>query len=228
MSLKIDLKIFALLILFYFTNQLEIYLMLMIFAIIHELGHLLVGLTLGQKPKEIKINPFGLSILFKFNVDEYNRKIKNGNELELKKIFIAFAGPITNILLIIIASITRIDEFMRTLIIASNVVIASFNLLPIYPLDGGRIVKGILHIFLGKHNSEKMVNDISIIVTIILTFIASIAIYYFKNISIFLITIYVWYLVLKENKIYKSKKEMYDVVESIKYNDYVDKNDYIC
>ena len=117
---------------------------------------------------------------------------------------------------------------MRTLIIASNVVIASFNLLPIYPLDGGRIVKGILHIFLGKHNSEKMVNDISIIVTIILTFIASIAIYYFKNISIFLITIYVWYLVLKENKIYKSKKEMYDVVESIKYNDYVDKNDYIC
>lgn len=213
MSLKIDLKIFALLILFYFTNQLEIYLSIMLFAIIHEFGHLIVGLILGEKTKEIKINPMGLSILFKIQPEEYNKKVKKAPLLELKKIFIAFAGPLTNMIIILIASFIQIDVNIRSLIISSNLVIAMFNLLPIYPLDGGRILKGILHIFLGKMKSEKMMNDISIISTIILTAIASIAIYYFKNIAIFLIIIYIWCIVLNENKKYKLKEKMYQTIK---------------
>ena len=39
MSIKLDLKILLFLILFCFTSQLEMYLILMIFAIIHEIGH---------------------------------------------------------------------------------------------------------------------------------------------------------------------------------------------
>ena len=41
MRFRIDLKIFAFFILFYFTRQIEIYSMIMLFCIIHELGHLL-------------------------------------------------------------------------------------------------------------------------------------------------------------------------------------------
>ena len=40
MKFRIDLKIFAFLILFYFTRQIEIYALIMLFAIIHELSHL--------------------------------------------------------------------------------------------------------------------------------------------------------------------------------------------
>lgn len=213
MSLKIDLKIFALIILFYFTNQLEIYLLIMIFAIIHELGHLLVGLVLGQKPKEIRLTPYGLSMGFKIKPEEYNKKIKNANLLELKKILIAIAGPMTNIIIILIVILTNIQN--ANLIIYSNIVIAIFNLLPIYPLDGGRIIKGILHIFLGKLKSEKIINDISIMFTIILTAISSIAIYYYKNIAIFIIIIYIWYLVLEQNKNYKIKKRIYKTLTRI-------------
>ncbi len=42
MSIKIDLKIFLFVILFWLTSQIEIYAILMIFALIHELGHLFV------------------------------------------------------------------------------------------------------------------------------------------------------------------------------------------
>ena len=42
MSIKIDLKIFLFVILFWLTSQIEIYAILMIFALIHELGHLLI------------------------------------------------------------------------------------------------------------------------------------------------------------------------------------------
>ena len=42
MSIKIDLKIFLFAILFWLTSQIKIYAVLMIFALIHELAHLLV------------------------------------------------------------------------------------------------------------------------------------------------------------------------------------------
>ena len=70
MRVRIDLKIIIFLILFYFTKQIEIYAMIMIFAIIHELGHLLAGLLMGLKPEKIEIMPFGVSISFKINAKE--------------------------------------------------------------------------------------------------------------------------------------------------------------
>ena len=214
MSLKIDLKIFALIILFYFTNQLDIYLLIMVFAIIHELGHLLLGLILGEKPKEIKLTPLGLSMILKINTKEYNKKIKKANLLELKKILIAIAGPLTNIIIIILAIFFNIENSKLESIVYSNLMIAIFNLLPIYPLDGGRIIKGILHIYFGKQKSEEIINDISMIFTIFITAIASVTVYYYQNIAIFLITIYIWYLVLIENKRYKMKKRIYEVIKS--------------
>ena len=74
----------------------------MLFAIIHELGHLAVGIALGERVREIKMNPFGLSILFKIKPEEYNKKVKNANVLELKKIIISLPAPLTNIVIIII------------------------------------------------------------------------------------------------------------------------------
>ena len=209
MRFRIDLKIFIFLILFYFTKQIEIYAMIMIFAIIHEIGHLLAGLLMGMKPEKIEIMPFGVSISFKINVKEYNKKIKKGNRLEIKKMIVALAGPITNFIIILITSNLKIDLIKSMLIIYTNFLIMIFNLLPIYPLDGGRILKIILHIILGKRKSEKYTNIISKITVIVITAISSILILYVHNISIFLIDMYLWYLVLKENTIYKKREEIY-------------------
>ena len=209
MRFRIDLKIFIFLIIFYFTKQIEIYAMIMLFALIHELGHLLAGILMGMKPEKIELMPFGVSISFKIKVEEYNKKIKKGNMLEIKKILVALAGPLTNFIIIIIASNINIDLFKALIIIYTNFLIMIFNLLPIYPLDGGRILKGILHIILGKRKSEKYTNIISNITVIVITAISSILILYVHNISIFLIDMYLWYLVLKEDKIYKNRQEIY-------------------
>ena len=209
MRFRIDLKIFIFLILFYFTKQIEIYAMIMIFAIIHELGHLLAGLLMGMKPEKIEIMPFGVSISFKINAKEYNKKIKKGNILEIKKIIVALAGPITNFIIILIACNLKINLIKSLLIIYTNFLIMMFNLLPIYPLDGGRILKGILHIISGKRKSEKYINIISNITVIAITAISSILILYVHNIAILLIDMYLWYLVLKENSIYKKREEIY-------------------
>lgn len=209
MRFRIDLKIFIFLILFYFTKQIELYAMIMIFAIIHELGHLLSGLLMGMKPEKIEIMPFGVSISFKINAREYNKKIKKGNALEIKKIIVALAGPMTNFIIILIASNLKLNLIKSMLIIYTNFLIMIFNLLPIYPLDGGRVLKGILHIIFGKRKAEKYINIISKITVIVITAISSILILYIKNISIFLIDIYLWYLVIKEDLRYKKREEIY-------------------
>ena len=97
MRFRIDLKIFILIIIFILTKQIKIYAMIMLFAIIHEFGHLIAGILLGMKAEKFNIKLFGVSIDFSIRKNDYNNKIKKANYLEIKKIFIALAGPLTNI-----------------------------------------------------------------------------------------------------------------------------------
>lgn len=216
MYININLKIFLFAVIFYFTKQIQIYVLLMIFAFIHEMGHLICGLILGLKPKSLKIMPFGISIEFSVICNDYNKKIKNANLLAIKKLIIALAGPITNFVIvgICIALKTQIDSFLCSQIIYANILIALFNLLPIYPLDGGRCLKNIIHILKGNKKAIEYTNLISNICVIILTMLASIGIFYYKNIAILFIIIYLWMLIIIENKKYNTKRRIYKIIEN--------------
>lgn len=58
MQIKINLQIFLFLIVFGLTHQIEIYACIMIFAFVHELGHLIAGVFLKLKPKTLSFMPF--------------------------------------------------------------------------------------------------------------------------------------------------------------------------
>ena len=213
MRFRIDLKIFIFLILFYFTKQIHIYALIMIFAFIHELGHLFAGILTGMRPEKLEIKPYGVRVSFKLFPKDYNVKIGKGNKLETKKILVALAGPIINLLIILVTINLQIEIFTKLMIIYSNILIFIFNLLPIYPLDGGRILKSILHITYGKRKSEKYINNISFITLIIITFISSILIYMIENIAIFLIILVLWGMYITEDIRYKRKTEIYKLLE---------------
>lgn len=218
MKIRLHLKIFIFIAIFILTRQIKIYGIIMLFSVFHELGHMFFGILLGFKPKVLEIMPFGLCIEFDSKSENYNKKIKNGTLLTIKKMIIAISGPLTNLVFIIVFSIFPISFFKieRELVIYSNIIIGIFNLIPIYPLDGGRITKCILTIVYGRKVAYQYINTISNVTISILTAISSIAILYYKNFAILLILGYLWMLVVRENKKYKNKKKIYEKMDYIR------------
>lgn len=199
-KISINIEILLFIIIFIITKQINTYVIFIIFTLIHELGHAIAGISLGLKIKDLTIMPFGFKIAFK----------NNRKKEKVKKMVIALAGPFVNLIIMILAIIFR----LHTSIIYSNLIIAVFNLIPIYPLDGGRALKSIIQIITSSQKTNAVINKISNITIIILTVATSILILYIKNIFIVIILAYLWYIVIRENKRYNLVKRVYNIINN--------------
>lgn len=127
-----------------------------IFVIIHELMHYLIARILGFSGFDIEILPVGAVLKMK-NLDEANAK---------EDLMISLSGPLLNLLLAAIFYILFI-VFKRpyfSLICNTNLAIGIFNLIPAFPLDGGRVLRDILSF----NNIYRRANEISIRVSMVL------------------------------------------------------------
>lgn len=209
MKVKLNINIFLFLLLFIITNQIEIYALIMIFALIHELAHLICGIILGFNPDTLRIMAFGFSIEFKTVIDDYNKKILKSNIISLKKIIVALAGPIINLIIIIFGIMFNIDAN----IIYANLLIMIFNLIPIYPLDGGRILKNILKILYGNRKANEYINIITNVLVIIFTMLSSILVLIYENVAILAIIVILWGILIRENRKYYTYKKIYKTID---------------
>lgn len=123
------------------------YVMLLFVCVtLHELGHCLAARRFGVHVPRILLLPIGGVAEF----DSLPRRPRS-------EILIALAGPAVNFLLagllMIFAAFTKNwnpsdfpdsgVELLQHLVIM-NVVMGSFNLLPIFPMDGGRVLRALL------------------------------------------------------------------------------------
>jgi Zn-dependent protease len=116
-------------------------------VILHEVGHSLVGRRYGVRTLEIVMFPIG-------GVARLERSPKPREEF-----WIALAGPLVNVViaaglfgaliwrggLVPIAGLSQpTDANLLERIATGNLVLAAFNLLPAFPMDGGRILRSAL------------------------------------------------------------------------------------
>lgn len=104
--------------------------------LLHELSHYYVASKRGYKLKSFNLNMFGLNI----NLDR---------EVEDKDCFwVNLAGPMCNLFLCLVClafySIVPQSFFILNTFCLCNFVLAVFNLLPVYPLDGGKIFRSLI------------------------------------------------------------------------------------
>lgn len=107
-------------------------------GLVHECAHVAAGSLLKIQTDGISIMPFGLSI-----------HLKEGHIKDPRKEFwVCFAGPASNVLMFCIAiALDRrfnLHNSYLDFFISCNLMMFFLNILPILPLDGGRMLKSAL------------------------------------------------------------------------------------
>lgn len=158
--------------------------------LIHELAHAYVAIKLGYEVSEVYIDIFNGAAMMDIN---------NINDRDSVRII--SAGPLSNVILyllsLILIYIFGPNDFLQKMAIV-NFLIFIFNILPIYPMDGGRLLRSYLTIFTKNKNKSITISAIISLVLSILLLIYSITILSFFTILFSLLFIY---LSLKDLKI---------------------------
>ena len=136
-----------------------VFLCYVVFGILHELAHSLVGKKLGYKLNIITMMPYGASL------SGNNSPLKPIDEIE-----IALAGPIFNLLMVMLAVFLKYVNLpcqqILDIVRDVNLSYLIFNLLPVFPLDGGRILLAILSIKIKRKTAFKICFYVGLAITI--------------------------------------------------------------
>ncbi|MFD1736039.1 M50 family metallopeptidase [Bacillus salitolerans] len=133
-------------------------------VLIHELGHACMAQFFHWRIKKIQLLPFGGVV----ELDEHgNRPLK-------EELLVILAGPFQHIWMIGVAflfvKLQIISAPIFELFIYHNLIILCFNLLPVWPLDGGKLLFLLysLRMPFTKAHRSMMITSISVILVIIM------------------------------------------------------------
>lgn len=145
--------------------------------IIHEIGHIIISKILSYKIDKVIIYPYGGFVKLNTRI---NTKIEND-------LLVAISGIIMqSIYFGIIFFLYRngiVREYIYSLFLLYHKSMLIFNLLPIYPLDGAKIV----NLILSKYFSFNIANYISIVISLITVIFFLYSDIYENNYSIILV-----------------------------------------
>lgn len=150
--------LFALLFMQYdFNTSLNYFVSIFVAVLVHELAHTAVAKKFNHYVEHVYLDLLNGAAAIDTTYSPYNQTI-----------LIVAAGPISNLILYFIGSYLGLDIFAQI-----NMFLFIFNILPIYPMDGGRICKAICQ-WLTKPSIGRKINGCISIVASVLLFILSI------------------------------------------------------
>ena len=143
---------------------LPIFLIYALTALLHECGHMFCALKMGFKCEKISLMPYGASAICSTD------GIRAKDEIKL-----ALAGPLVNAFMCVLCAglwwFYPVTYAYTDTIFNANAVMLAVNLLPAYPLDGGRVVGSVLSIFLLRKYVKIVLRIISGAISVSLVFV---------------------------------------------------------
>ena len=166
-----------------FTGRIFVFIVYTLTAIVHELGHSLAAQRRGYRLNKIVLMPFGALI-------------SGEDDLSVKdQTAIALAGPLTNfcIGLFFVACWWLFPEtYVFTDVAAeANFAIATVNFLPVFPLDGGRILYSVLAQKFSKKTAKKVSFAVGITVAVALFGLFILSVFFTLNLSLLFFSLFV-------------------------------------
>ena len=129
-------------------------------VLVHELGHLAAANGFGWRVREVQLLPFGGVLI----VDEL------GTAPTREELIVSLAGPLQHVWMILVALLMKwVDVGASSwwdYFIEANLMIGLFNLIPVMPLDGGKVMQSLLGYLLSYHNTILYTAWISMILSL--------------------------------------------------------------
>lgn len=208
LKIRINWTTFIFIFIIFLFKQFKWYLYFLFYICIHECGHIIVAILLKYKIKEINVIPFGINMKILAS-KTYNKVIYRGTLENIKNIVIEMAGPLVNLIVLLLEM-----KFNKNIhIIYINLIILFINLLPIHPLDGGRILKDIFCLLLGKVKAVEYINLISNITTVILCVLLGILEIRVKNLSLIFAIVWIIKFRILENREERIRIRVYEILK---------------
>ncbi len=140
-------------------------------CVLHELGHMVAATVMGGRVEALSLTVVGAELRI-----DYRAPLTY-----LQDSLVALAGPATNLLWGVAALALHL-ELAAMLTLA----IGAFNLLPISPLDGGRVVHGLLANRLDPDWADRVMTVMSGCLVGILVGVGAVAAIHYANITLLL------------------------------------------
>ncbi len=117
--------------------------------LIHELGHYFVAKWLGYRLSKFSLSPYGVSLSY------YGQELEERDDM-----LIALAGPFSNLITSLFCLalwwVFPVSYNFLASFVEVSLVIALFNLLPAFPLDGGRVFVSLCSKFIDREKAIKL------------------------------------------------------------------------
>ena len=157
MKVKIHDTTYIFLLISFLSGYFEYMYLFLLIIFVHESGHYFFSKLIRFKYSSITLYPFG-------GITIYNEDLNISTNKEL---FVLFGGIVFQLLfyllIVVLFNNGCITSHVFNIIKRINIILISFNFMPIIPLDGGKL----MNILLDKVLSYKISNMVSIIVSIL-------------------------------------------------------------
>ena len=156
-EIKLHPLLIALVILAAWAGQLPLFMVAFGSVLYHELCHVMAAVLCGYSVTRIEVLPFG-------SVAQIQGLFEEQPQSEM---LIALAGPAANVLMVMalttLKHYTGLDFPYQEPFIAANLQLAVFNLLPLLPMDGGRILRSALARCVSLGKATRLAADLGIL-----------------------------------------------------------------